>query len=288
MPSKKFLSIEAAEKEIDRLESDLYLARRTIIGLMPEEIGDLLRGYYSCKSREEGVRWMNGVVETLIERADSLVIPGNSWGERRAMCPLCNQGSSSPYVQGYSLPEGLRRHLAGWGNTGRCVVMETVSSLAHDYWREEFAAVEQEAWQAKQAMKANRRKTEPLYLTSPESDPKLLDDGWGQARSQEQLAWVEDRLISLGFRRITEDNIVSWLQDRDDCVVYADPRIVGRIDFEIWRKPLPKFPQRRSKNRHLPKHFHMLDTWKNDLAAKYAERIAKSLADKIGPMDLPI
>lgn len=107
----------SSEHEIRLLKSDLHMARHAIIELMPDEIGQLLRGYYSCTSRSEGDAWKACVVDSLIERAIGSAPPPNMLGEQRSMCPLCGQGSSSPYVEGYSLPEGLRRHLVGWGNT---------------------------------------------------------------------------------------------------------------------------------------------------------------------------
>ncbi|QSA97069.1 hypothetical protein [Methylococcus sp. EFPC2] len=266
------------DEEIARLKSDLWMARSTIINLMPAEFGGLLRGYYSCASRQDGHRWMDGVVDELIEQAGHSAHPSDMFGERRAMCPLCGQGSSSPYVEGYSLPEGLRRHLVGWGNQ-RCVVMETVSHLAQDHWDEKFASAEEEALSASKAAELQRRKTETLYRVSPGSEPKLLDEGsyaWSPPRSPEQLAFAAERLKSLGFQCLTDNNVQTWVDEQADYVVYADPRQAGRLEFEVWRKPLPKRMAPNSRHR-MAGRFHLLDSWKKDLLEKYSHRVTQGL-----------
>lgn len=276
----KYWNQQPAEEEVRRLKSDLLMARSAIIEFMPREVASLLRGYYSCASRMEGHAWMNEVIDALVERALKSASPPDRFGEQRAMCPLCGQGSSSPYVEGYLLPEGLRRHLAGWGNTHRCIVMEAVSKLAHDHWNEKFSAAEQEAWKASQAAEAQRRKTETLYRVSLGGEPKLLDDGcysWSPSRSPEQLVFAEERLKSLGFQCVVDDNVKTWVDERENHVVYADPRQAGRLEFEVWRKPLPKRIVRNSQNRHMAGRFHLLDSWKNDLQKKYADRVTQSL-----------
>lgn len=277
----KYWNQSSAEDEIRRLKSDLFLARVAIIQLMPYETGQLLRGYYSCASRIEGHKWMEGVVDSLVAQAEGSARPPNKYGEKRSMCPLCGRGSSSPYVEGYSLPEGLRRHLIGWGNTGRCMVMETVSNLARDYWSEEFAAAEQEARIAARAIDEKRRKTETLYRVSPDQEPKLLDEesySWSPARAPGQLAWAEERLKSLGFHCLIERKIQSWVDERVDCVVYADVRQAGKLEFRVWRKPLPKRMSSNSWHRCMAGSFYLLDSWKNGLPEKYTRRVTQSLA----------
>ena len=44
-------------KEIERLEEELRYARSTIIGLMPEDVQEILRSYFSCVSRDQSNRW---------------------------------------------------------------------------------------------------------------------------------------------------------------------------------------------------------------------------------------
>jgi hypothetical protein len=274
------LAYGSAEEEIRRLKNDLYMARHAVIGLMAPDVGQLLHGYYHCECREEGAKWFDDLVRALIERADSAALPASAWGERRSLCPLCNRGSDSPYVEGYALPEGLRRHLAGWGNTHRCVVMEIVSKLAYEHWHERFGAAERRAWQAEQDALTERRRTETVYRTSPVGEPKLVDEGaysWSPARTPDQLAWAEERLKGLGVRCVVADNVRSWLDERDDCVVYADPRHAGRINFEVWRKPLPKKMGGQLRLSRRCGHFYLLDSWKKDLASKYIQRVTQQL-----------
>ena len=47
-------------------------------------------------------------------------------------CPLCRSVPSSAYTsRGFTLPEGLDRHLEGRGNTYACPVMEALLTLAN-------------------------------------------------------------------------------------------------------------------------------------------------------------
>jgi hypothetical protein len=41
----------------------------------------------------------------------------------RAACPLCGSWGYGIGAHGYSLPEGLRRHLEGYGRVQECEVM---------------------------------------------------------------------------------------------------------------------------------------------------------------------
>lgn len=123
MRGTKMSAAEAAET-IDRLQRELYHARQAIIDLMDEETRGLLMTLYGCRSREEAYAWGDDVIKKLVERAAGAQIsPG------RAICPLCKDGPQSG--DGYALPEGLRRHLAGWSSSIRqCSVMEAAVALA--------------------------------------------------------------------------------------------------------------------------------------------------------------
>lgn len=282
MPAARNLKVmaQSSAEEIRWLKSKLYQAQSAVIGLMPSEIEQMLYGFSSCESRDEGIAWKEQVTESLIQLASSAVLK-TAWGEHRANCPLCNRGSYSTYQEGFSLPEGLRRHLAGWGNS-RCVVMEVVSSLANDHWNEKFSAAELEARRAEQNALEARRKTETLYRTSPYGDAKLLDEhsySWAPSRTPEQLAWAEARLKILGFICVAERNMQSWIDEKNDYVVYADPTLAGKISFEVWRKPLPKRLKAGPRLHHINKSFYLLDSWKNNLPSKYAERVAQGLTD---------
>ncbi len=52
---------------------------------------------------------------------------------RRADCPLCGLGSSSPYVQGWDYPVGLEKHLMGGHPYHKCREMHELENT----WRRE-------------------------------------------------------------------------------------------------------------------------------------------------------
>jgi hypothetical protein len=48
------------DEAIRRLEEDLYLARKTIIGLAPDQFHDLLRGFaYTIETQNDLYRWQS-------------------------------------------------------------------------------------------------------------------------------------------------------------------------------------------------------------------------------------
>jgi hypothetical protein len=164
-----------AEDAIRRLKSDLYEARTTIIELMPEDIQRLLTSYYSCESRQQTYGWAESVADEIVESAEVLPRQQGFYFSDRAYCPLCGHGSESPYESGFAVPEGLRRHLVGWGNTRQCRVMEAALYLAGDYWHDKFHAAEQaeeapsvNAWRRASGLRrsiARRRMTILGWLT---------------------------------------------------------------------------------------------------------------------------
>ena len=283
MPATGDWNAQISQDDARRLRNDLYNANSTIIALMPREIADLLRGFHNCASREEADQWRFDVSDAVIKLADVQPVPERPFATPRAMCPLCRQGSPYPGVEGYAVPDGLRRHLEGTHGTSRCAVMEAVFALAYDYWFARFGAAERAAEAAKMEKLAERRESEALYRVSPRDAPKLLEEDSysSQPRSADQLAWAENRLESLGFKRVIEGRTLSWVDEQADYVVYADHRFVGRLSFEVWRKPLPKKP--RVAGRRLsrsPGGFVLLDSLKHDLRGKYAERVAQALKRK--------
>ncbi|MFZ0792006.1 MAG: hypothetical protein WAM94_20525 [Chromatiaceae bacterium] len=275
-------TMQQAEEEISWLKENLHNARSTILDLIPKDMAQLLRSYSRCASREEADNWRYDVIEAIIERAT--LLPGGEgefFSRRRALCPLCGAGSHHTGEKGYAVPDGLRGHLESRGNVQRCRVMEAAYDLAARDWGTRFAAADQAAKAAKMAKLAKRRASETLYRVSPGDEPKLLDEYWHsrETRSPDQLLWAEDRLKLLGFRCVTEGRIVSWVDEHADYVVYADHRFVGRISFDVWRKPLPKNLSRRGvPERPIPMSLDLLDSFKHDLPGKYAQRLATALA----------
>jgi hypothetical protein len=158
------------EAEINRLRSDLYMARTTIVELMPEQVRQLIQHYHGFKSHDEAYQWEQDLIGKLI--AISQPKPAKEMRDyssftERAYCPLCGGSAQSIYgTVGFAFPEGLRRHLAGTYNSGRCLVFEAIRGLSRDSVRreEERLAFELQEAQLKQSagkQKGGRRKTPP-------------------------------------------------------------------------------------------------------------------------------
>ena len=156
------------QEKVKRLEDDLWRARHTIVHMMREDLVDVLNSYYRCETLEEHDRWGAVAVAQLIEKAEPLPGPRSAYfPEERAQCPLCRSGSMSAYTEGFSLPEGLRRHLVGWGNASQCEVMAAASAMARDYFRSKFEPIERARDAEKLRQRKQREATERLYRTEP-------------------------------------------------------------------------------------------------------------------------
>ena len=178
------------QETIKCLQDELYEARTTIISLMSEDAQKILESYRWCESRKETYSWQENVAERIIALAKILSPEQGSYLSERAYCPLCGEGSSSPYESGFSIPEGLRRHLVGYGNVQQCKVMEAAKRLAGEYWHDKFDASEKAEQKQKRESIAQRRASETLYRTAPDSEPKLIDEGYfygGSPRNQSEL-----------------------------------------------------------------------------------------------------
>jgi hypothetical protein len=219
------------------------------------------------------------VADELIAMAEPLTREHNLYSSERAYCPLCGEGSSSPYEYGYSLPEGLRRHLTGSG-ANQCVVTEAASKLAHDHWHSKFRETEQREESERAMLLASRKKTETLYKVALDRGPLLIDEQlWYDTviRNEEEMVWAEQRLIDLGFRINIQDRIKSYIDEQETYLVYADPRVKGQITFTIYKGPLPtKSETMRTRSRALQR-FRIPDNWKNDLRGKYHQRVMQAL-----------
>ena len=248
---------------------------------MPEDMRGLLTRYYSCRSRAEAHQWEADVIETLLNKATLLPRDRFSLSDR-VYCPLCRAGSSSPYEEGFSHPEGLRRHLVGWGSMRQCSVLAAAMKLARQYWDGRFSEAEHETWARDTAERQQRRPTETLYLIAPDRDPELIDEGvsFGKTqRDEAQLRWAEDRLTSLGFTINTDGRVKSYVNETADYAVFADPRMTGEIQFTVYRLPLPKKTRSQQPRFRFAPSFRIADSWKNDLPAKFRTRVAKALAE---------
>ncbi|KAB0670140.1 hypothetical protein F6V30_08235 [Oryzomonas sagensis] len=271
---------QAYVDEIERLKNDLFEARYTILNLMPEKFERLLKGYYQVKSRQEGYAWEHDVAEQIIAEANILSKEEGSFLEDRAYCPLCGRGSNSPYDRGFAIPEGLRRHLTGWGNNSRCDVMEAAFRLARDHWHRSFHEKEEQEKKEKEQILFERRRKETLFFVDLYSQPCLLEEGVytydGRVRNEEELLWAEQRLHGLGVNSLIEGNVKKYIDEYEEYLVLADPRVNGKISFKVYRKPLIKKGKIGVK-RPLYQSFYMQDAWKNDLPAKYTSRVRECI-----------
>lgn len=266
------------DETIKRLNDELMMLRYELISVAPQEAGLLLGSYYKCKSRSEIHHWLNDIAEQISAMAKPLPKYQNSvWGER-GNCPLCGSGGNSFNDEGFALPEGLRRHLVGFGNAHHCVITKAARDLARQYGHDQFAALEEQERLDKLDELASRRKIETVYQTSPLNEPLLMSEHiWSSenVRNPDQLIWAEDRLLDLGFQKQINGNIEAWTDEHEKWVVYADHRQVGRINFTAWKKPLPKRTPSNTYKYRL-NYFHLLDSWKKNLKEKYEKRLPEN------------
>jgi hypothetical protein len=251
------------------------MARYTLLRTLPEDMHRLLTSYYDCETREESWDWLDRVAEVVMDMAQPLPGTVGSWDGERGMCPLCGGGSDSYYEQGFKLPEGLRRHLVGYGRTRQCAFTETAHKLALDDWFERFHEAEENQRVERENQKQQRRTIETTYQVDPFGPPKLIDEdaySFEKARTTEQMLFARKRMGDLGLEKRFESNVETWVDERPNWIVYADPRTSGRINFTVWKKPLPK---RRPANsyKYRIESFYLLDSWKNDLKRKYESRL---------------
>ena len=266
--------IRSSDDKIKRLKEELWFARKTIIELLPGPFSDLFRGYYSCNNRSESIEWMNNLLAEIIENTSVIESPHSYFGDT-ARCPLCGATSSDPYRDGFTFPEGLRRHLEGYGNTHQCSVMREVEALVWDYWNEQFAEQEQKEKEEEHRLRQERMKTEILYISEPFGEAELLDGrySWSDSRNEEGIQWAEGRLEILGFNIHLNGRMKTYIKEYDDLVVYSDPRTDKKIDFRVFSKPLPKRRPSRGLYKYNVGHFSFQDTWKHNLPEKFEKRI---------------
>lgn len=254
-----------SKERIKKLEEDLWIARYTILNLFTGKLRELLDSYCRYESRPRFDEWENMIAEGLLEHVT--ILPFHpEWGHERAYCPFCGMGSQGPYDHGFAIPEGLRRHITGYGNTRKCSVVEQISYLAREHWDKKFSEKEKIEKQEKEQVLEERRAKEALFLLGPDMEPKLIDEAeylWEPHRDAAQLNWAESRLKDLGIQKIIDGRIISYLYKDGDLCIYANPTRQKSIEFHAYRMPFKK----RSSPRY---HRYVLpDRFKNDLKAKF-------------------
>lgn len=252
----------ASEREFRILNNELLLARMTIIRLIPEPMQSIVRGWKECRTRSELYRWQDTAVAKIIMHAKIL-------DSGRAYCPLCRDGVQSHYNDGFSVPEGMRRHLVGYGQVRECGVMETAMKVALTSLNERFMAHEESDLVTKISKDEQRKTTETLFRIHPFDPPELIDarGNVSNYRNDKELEFAENRLAELGFTFAQDKNIKSYIRESDHYVVYADIRTKKSISFEVIPKPI-KAPI-PNKPRFGRRFFTLPDAWVNDLKMKF-------------------
>jgi hypothetical protein len=263
-------SQDLSDIEVVGAEKELSLTRQVQVGMASEKVQHVLHGYANCQSRNEANNWRHEVMDALIEAFD--VLPESGASSNRSVCPLCGDGGQGRSNEGFT-PQGLWHHLSGWGRFRQCQIIDTTMLLATEYWDKRFRESDLEELKVKQAVLSARLKVETLYRVSPFGEAELANSNClKEARDADGMLWVEDRLNSLGFQIVNEDRTKSYLNERLDVVVYADPRFRGGIDFSVYRLPLYKKPGLRATGEMAPP-FRITDNLKNDLLRIYEFRI---------------
>jgi hypothetical protein len=248
--------------------------------VQPEQpLEELFRGYHGISSHKDFGAWQRTVLSRVIDIAECRAMPGDLRTgslSARAACPLCRDTPDGWGYRpdGYALPEGLERHLTGWGNMRKCPVMDALNSLAIDATRESI----KETDRSEAVRYAARRRNETIYLIDPTLEPKLIDEGWHwvRPRNAEELLAAEKRLRTLGFQREVDGNVVAYRLRRSPYAVLADPRTSGKLSFHVYdeRHKIQKWGSGAS--------FYMPDSWRHDLAGKFEVRFKEAIA-KIAP-----
>jgi hypothetical protein len=247
-----------------------------------DELHNVLTSYGTMESQSDRILWNEHAVEKIIALAEIIPSERESIFPGRAYCPLCGDGNlMTRYESGFSIPEGLRRHLLGWGrHAQQCRVMQAAAEIAERYWHNKFHPGEVKEEAQKRAISADRKKVETLYHIAPGSDPKLIDEGMfldHTPRNGDELAWAEQRLKDLGLQIIYEGNIKSYTGEVGDFLVYADPREKGKITFRVYPKP-PLGKNRTSRVAgSIPRVFHLMDRWKHEIQNKYESRLKEAI-----------
>ena len=121
----------------------------------------------------------------------------------------------------------------------------------------------------------HRHKTEPVFVIGPGIEGGLLGGFAGSCRSQEGLAWAEERLKGVGFTKCEVGNRVSYRRGMGGYHLYADPRPDTRINIYVYPGEKEGVKRKRRPSSPFPFLVDMPNTWKHDLEEKLASRIRK-------------
>ena len=255
------------EDKIRYLEDELYSARRFIVSQAPARYKDILENLARCRSAAEFHSLEHSAAEDILTECQSTLSDDANWN-RRILCPLCGDRPPSAYAeQGFTFPEGLRRHLTGYGNVSQCDVFRACCKLVLD--SKNYEPLTESI--AKNAKKAERIKTELLYKIEPDGQGQLIDEFHGTPRTTTELLWAEERIVALGFEIKVEDNTKSYVMEEHDFSIFVDPRQRGTIEFRVF----PKWLKKKRLSITDCEAFDLRDDWKLDLSSKFKTRLNK-------------
>jgi hypothetical protein len=126
---------------------------------------------------------------------------------------------------------------------------------------------------ADEAARAQRRKTERLYLVDPIQPPQLCDEDWfNDHRAAEDYAAAEERLRLLGFEFDINQNVIAYRLPHPEFLILADLRLARRIEFKLFERPAEGKRARRRKHR-IVESFDLRDDWKKDIPTKFKKMV---------------
>jgi hypothetical protein len=123
--------------EIRRLKDELHTVRRALVDLMPPEAQAILWSCYRAKTDQEWAVWPEAAADKIVELCTGITqrtYQGQPIEPPRAKCPLCRAGPQSYYDGhlGFALPEGLMRHLTGYGRSHECPVFGAARAIGRE------------------------------------------------------------------------------------------------------------------------------------------------------------
>lgn len=142
MKHRNSAGLQDKAEEVRRLEDALDRTRRALIRMRGEDVEQILSSYQSRMNRTEDEfenpgwmahRWLHDLADDLLTLAKPQDVEQLGYGPDRALCPLCGRGAQTPFSTGFAVPEGLRRHLLGEGNSIQCAVTEAALGLAEEH-----------------------------------------------------------------------------------------------------------------------------------------------------------
>jgi hypothetical protein len=121
-----------SKPDISDLQLQLEQTRELVIALLPEQARRIVEPRFAL-TIDEVITWHSHTVERVIELAE----PKPDFNQQdRAPCPLCRRGPEQGVHDGFTVPEGLRRHLEGSHNFHRCEVMAVAYTLTKNQRRQ--------------------------------------------------------------------------------------------------------------------------------------------------------